>query len=81
MPEVCSTMSKTMDWNEIVKQYAPKDCKPTIIKSAKEEALEATAKARHKEVDELTEAELTEAKELAEKYRRATFDPMDAYRD
>ena len=69
-----------MDWNEIMMQYAPKDCRPTVVGTAEEEALKTTAKSLHKKVEDLTEAEKAKAEELAEKYRRATDDPMDAYR-
>lgn len=82
MPEVCPIKKKrTMDWNEIMMQYAPEDCKPTVVGTAEEEALKTTAESLHKKVEDLTGAEKAKAEELAEQYRRATDDPMDAYRD
>ncbi len=48
-----------MDWNEIMRQYAPADCRPTIVDNNKdfEEAKERLAKQLHKKVEDLTEAE------------------------
>ena len=48
-----------MDWNEIMKQYAPKDCKPTVVDNNKdyEAAREELAKKLHKKVEDLTPAE------------------------
>ena len=68
-----------MDYRELM-QNAPKDCQPTVFKGVYREALEETMKKYGKTEEELTEAELTEVKELAEKYSRATEDPLDAYR-
>ena len=65
---------KTMDYREMMK-YAPKDCQPTVIGTPQEEAAEQIAKK-----DELSEEEKAEAMKLAEKFKNATNDPLDAYR-
>ena len=60
MPEVCPIKKKrTMDWNEIMMQYAPKDCRPTVVDNNKdyEKAKEAVAKELHKKVEDLTPEE------------------------
>jgi len=61
-------------------KFAPRDCQPTVIGTPEQEAKQETAKKYNKKVEELTEAELAEAEELATKYSMATNDPLDAYR-
>lgn len=68
-----------MDYRELM-QYAPKDYQPTVFKGVYWEALEEIMKKYGKTEKELTEVELAEVKELAEKYSRATEDPLDTYR-
>ena len=68
-----------MDYRELM-QYAPRDCRPTIISTPEQEAKKSVAKKYGKTVEELTESELAEADELSMMYRRATDDPLDAYR-
>lgn len=70
---------KTMDYREMMK-YAPKDCQPMVIGTPQEEAAEQIAKKYGKKVDELSEEEKAEAMKLAEKFKNATNDPLDAYR-
>lgn len=55
----CSQNRKTMDYNEMMMRYAPKQCRPTIVDNSKdyEEAKEQLAKQLHKKVEDLTEEE------------------------
>lgn len=45
-----------MDWNDIMREYAPKDCQPTEVDNNKDYAAakEAVAKELGKKVEELT---------------------------
>ncbi len=54
---------KTMDYNEMMMRYAPKDCRPTIVDNSKDyaEAKEHLAKKLHKKVEDLTEDEKDKA--------------------
>ena len=51
-----------------------------VIGTPQEEAAEQIAKKYGKKVDELSEEEKAEAMKLAEKFKNATNDPLDAYR-
>ena len=48
-----------MDYKEMMKRYAPKQCQPTIVDNSKdyEKAKEVLAKQLHKKVEDLTEDE------------------------
>ncbi len=54
---------KIMDYKEMMKRYAPKQCQPTIVDNSKdfEEAKEQLAKQLHKKVEDLTEDEKDKA--------------------
>ena len=59
MPGCSMNQKKTMDYNEMMMRYAPKQCRPTIVDNSKdyEEAKERLAKQLHKKVEDLTEDE------------------------
>ena len=61
-------------------KYAPREYQTRVFKGVYWEALEEIMKKYGKTEKELTEVELAEVKELAEKYSRATEDPLDTYR-
>lgn len=46
-----------MDYREMMMQYAPNDCKPTVVDNEKDykAALEKIAAEKHKKVEDLTE--------------------------
>ena len=53
----------TMDYNEMMMRYAPKQCKPTVVDTEKDfqSALKAEAKRQKKDVKQLTEQEREKA--------------------
>lgn len=55
----CSMNRKIMDYKEMMKRYAPKQCQPTIVDNSKdfEEAKAQLARQLHKKVEDLTEDE------------------------
>ena len=55
----CLIIHQTMDYKEMMKRYAPKQCQPTIVDNSKDykKAKEALAKQLHKKVEDLTEDE------------------------
>jgi hypothetical protein len=60
----------TMDYREMAMEFTPDDCKPKSgmvinLKEIYNEELEKYAKARNKKVEELTESEREEAREIA----------------
>ena len=64
----------TMDWNEVMKQYAPTG---SVTVLSKENRMKDWARQHNKKLDELTEEDM---KAEQEAWEAATGDPLDASR-